>query len=240
MSDGNLSTIDATIETLDLDLPEGAREKLDQYLSLLLQANQRFNLTSITDRDEAESRLIAESLALLPLIPEDTRAMIDVGTGGGIPGFPIAIARPEMRVDLLDSTRKKVNFLHEAVKQLGLEHAVTIAARAEDHAKTQGVREQYDVAVARAVARLASLVELTLPFVRVGGLVILPKGEALEDELADAERAITVLGGAVQTIHESPINATRMIVIEKRHASPPSYPRRAGIPQKQPIHVPSR
>lgn len=240
MSSDALHSIDDAIQILDLDLASGAREKLEGYLTLLMEANRQFNLTAIKDRDEAASRLIAESLAILPLIPDGARGLIDVGTGGGVPGIPLAIARPDLRVDLLDATRKKVRFLHDVAHQLELDNVVTIHARAEEYAHQQGVRERYDLAVARAVARLPALVELVLPFVRAGGSVILPKGDAVQDEIGDAKQAIRTLGGKLQPLYESPINQTRLVVIEKQRATPPVYPRRPGVPQKQPISVPSR
>lgn len=215
------------------------RAQLTEYLRLLLDATQRLNLTAITDPAEAEQRLIGESLALLEFLPGDASSLIDIGSGGGIPGLPLAIARPQLNVTLLDATRKKVDFLRSTAEELGLRNIATLNGRAEELAQDRGRRERYDVATARAVARLAVLVELTLPFVRVGGRVLLPKGAAAADELAEAAEAIRTLGGHGELLPAG-AGELRVIVIEKRRPTPTGYPRRTGLPHKRPIGVPAR
>lgn len=226
-------------EKLGLKFDQEKRERLDRYLDLLLETNKQFNLTAITDRDEAASRLIAESLAMLPLIPKRAARLIDVGTGGGIPGIVLAIMRPELQVDLLDSTKKKVAFLDEAAGALGLTNVRAFHGRAEEFGRDPDFRDSYDVAVARAVARLATLSELVLPFVHTGGVAILPKGEAVYDELAEAEGAISELKGHLLPIHQSDVNDVRFVVLRKQGRTPKPYPRKSGIPSKQPIGVPA-
>lgn len=224
---------------LGLKLDQETQERLDRYLDLLLETNKQFNLTAITDRDVAASRLIAESLALLPLIPNRATRLIDVGSGGGIPGMVLAIMRPGLQVDLLDATKKKVVFLDEAAVALGLTNVRAFHGRAEEFGREPEFRDSYDVAVARAVARLVTLSELVLPFVRTGGIAILPKGEAVYDELAEAEGALAELKGHLLPIHQSEVNDVRFVVLRKQGRTPKPYPRKSGIPSKQPIGVPA-
>lgn len=213
--------------------------RLAEYLRLLLTANEHLNLTAITDPEEAAARLIGESLALLELMPDNAASLIDIGSGGGIPGLPLAIARPRLSVTLLDATRKKVDFLQATADALDLSNVNTVSGRAEQLSHDRAQRERYDVATARAVARLVVLVELTLPFVRVGGRALLPKGAAAAAELEEAAEAIHTLGGRGELV---PLDdgALRVVVVEKLRPTPTGYPRRTGLPQKRPIGVPSR
>jgi 16S rRNA (guanine527-N7)-methyltransferase len=229
----------AAAAKLGLPLSEETQQRLDRYLDLLLETNKQFNLTAITDREVAASRLIAESLAVLPLIPKRAVRLIDIGTGGGVPGMVLAIMRPDLRVDLLDSTKKKVTFLTEAAGTLELSNVRAFHGRAEEFGREPGFRDAYDVAVARAVARLATLSELVLPFVHTGGIAILPKGEAVHDEVAEAEGALSELKGQLLPIHQSEVNDVRFVVLRKQGRTPKLYPRKSGIPSKQPIGVPA-
>lgn len=226
-------------EKLGLELDQETQERLDRYLDLLMETNKQFNLTAITDREIAASRLIAESLAMLPLVPKRAARLVDIGTGGGIPGMVLAIMRPELEVDLLDSTKKKVDFLDEAAGALGLTNVRAFHGRAEEFGREPEFRDSYDVAVARAVARLAILSEFVLPFVRTGGIAILPKGEAVHDEVAEAASALAELKGRLLPIHQSQVNGVRFVVLRKLGRTPKPYPRKSGIPGKQPIGVPA-
>jgi 16S rRNA (guanine527-N7)-methyltransferase len=147
----------------------------------------------------------------------------------------LAIARPDMHVTLLDATGKKVRFLAETAEALGLQHVTAIQGRAEELARDPAHREQYDVVTARAVARLATLAELTLPFVRKGGVAILPKGAAALDELREARHAIGLLGGRARDPHVAEVEGTTVIIIDKRNQTPITYPRHTGIPNKTPL-----
>lgn len=235
-----MTTVRDAAATLRVRLDDLALGRFERYLDLLLETNQQFNLTSVTEPGEAESRLLAESLAILPLIPPRARRLVDVGAGGGVPGIPLAIARPALEVHLLDATRKKVDFLGHAAAELGLDNVEAIHGRAEDAGRDPAFREQYDIVVARAVARLPALAELTLPFLKRGGIAILPKGEAVEDEMEDARQAIKTLGGELRPLVHSPVNRARLVVIDKRRSTPAEYPRRPGTPQRHPIGVPAR
>lgn len=217
-----------------------AIERLARYLDLVLATNRVMNLTRITDPDEAQIRLLADSLDLLRLIPSDARSVIDVGSGGGVPGLPLAIARPDLSVTLLDATAKKVRFLRDTAHAIGLDNVVAIQGRAEEIGRDEEHRERYDVATARAVARLATLAELTLPFVRPRGAAILPKGAAVEVELGEANYAIRMLGGRARPIIDGNVEGTRIIVIDKLKPTPEQYPRRTGVPNSSPLLGPRR
>lgn len=234
-----MTTVDDATLLLDLSLDPPTVERLHRYLALLLDANAEMNLTRITDPRDAESRLVAESLAILPLIPDTATNLIDVGTGGGIPGLPIAICRPDLNVTLLDATGKKVRFLEDVIQELDLQNVQAFQARSEDVAHHKSSREMYDVVVARAVARLPALSELVLPLTRVGGVAILAKGASVQDEIDEAQHAIRLFGGKLREISVSPINHARFVVLDKVNSTPSDYPRRPGIPQKDPIGVPS-
>jgi 16S rRNA (guanine527-N7)-methyltransferase len=212
-----------------------ATERFLAYRDLLFEANQRFNLTRITDPDDFEIRVLADSVLLLNDIPDDAQRLLDVGTGGGVPGLVLAIARPEMSVTLLDATGKKVRFLADAAAELGLTRVSAIQGRAEELAHDHEHRESYDVVTARAVARLATLAELTLPFARSGGRVILPKGATASEELSEACFAIGVLGGKARPLAPAIIEGTCVVVVDKERRTPEEYPRRTGVPKKLPL-----
>jgi 16S rRNA (guanine527-N7)-methyltransferase len=222
-----------------LQLTAGQREQLDAYVALLMEANSRFNLTAINDPELIESNLVGGSLELAALLPQRATSLIDVGSGGGVPGMVVAIARPDMQVCLLDSTRKKVKFLGETAAVLGLSNVTAIHARAEELAHDPSHRETYTIGTARAVARLATLVELVLPFVTVGGMVVFPKGAGATGELDEARQAIGFVGGKHPRLVTSARDDTRYVLIDKVQSTPERFPRRTGIPGKQPIGVPA-
>lgn len=201
----------------------------------------RANLTAITDPDEVESRLFLESLWCAAALPStDGARLIDVGSGGGFPGLPLAIAFPEMDVTLLEATGKKVDFLEHMIDLLGLSNCHAVHGRAEDLAHDPEHREVYDAATARALAPLPALVELCLPFVKVGGVLIAPKGTDAEQEIYAASNALSALGGEAEGIilpePDSAISADhRLVVIGKAAPTPETYPRRAGVPTRRPL-----
>src|SRR4051812_34603956 len=174
---------------------EGAlQEQLARYLDTLLATNEAFNLTAVTDRDEAWIRHIADSLSLVPALrdlPAES-AIVDVGSGGGLPGLPLAIALPQLRFTLLESTGKKAGFLEEATRTLGLTNVQVVCDRAETFGQGKG-RERFAVATSRAVSPLRVLLELTLPLVKISGFSLAIKGGRARDEIADARRALGLL-----------------------------------------------
>ncbi|MHC5002955.1 MAG: 16S rRNA (guanine(527)-N(7))-methyltransferase RsmG [Planctomycetota bacterium] len=220
---------------MGIEFDGGDLERLGRYLALLLARTREMNLTSITDPDEAWERHVLDALTLMPLLAgAGAGRVIDVGSGGGVPGVPLAVAMPGMAVTLLEATGKKARFLEEVVAALGLSNVVVVNDRAETigHDRERH-REQYDVVVARAVGRLPVLLELTVPLARVGGLVLAIKGARADEEIADAR-------GALHALHAAVIDTVRtstgtVVVIEKRRRTPRSYPRRPGEPKRRPL-----
>lgn len=216
-----------------------------RYAELLLEWNRRINLTGLDDWPAIERRLLAESLLLLPWVDEACTGtvpcrLIDVGSGAGIPGIPLAIARPTLHVTLLDATAKKVRFLEAVVRELSLRHAIPIHERAELLAHHPEHRGQYDVVTARALAHLATALELTLPFLHPDGLALFPKGKEIDHELAESERALTLLGGELVAVELLPLaerigEPGTIVVVRLVRPVPDRYPRRPGIPGKRPL-----
>jgi len=219
--------------------PEHER-KLSAYRDLVLDSNRTFNLTALRDADAIDARLVSESLRLLPFLPaRDGLRAVDVGTGAGIPGIPLAIVRPDIAFTLIEATGKKVRFLDLVVAELGLGNVTPIHERAEIAAQDPAYRAHYDLAVARAVTQLAALAEIVLPFLKTGGRALLPKGEALADELSRARMAIELVGGKLASADLLPAlpgcGVTRLVILDKIEPSSVRYPRRPGIPEHDPL-----
>lgn len=224
--------------TFGITLTPAQLDAFETYYGELLAWNARANLTAITGREQVIVKHLLDSLSLAPLIHKDTTTLIDIGSGAGFPGLPLKIALPHLRVTLLEATGKKVAFLKHIIAALNLRDATALHARAEDLARNPAHRENYDVAVARAVAELATLLEYALPFVCVGGVFIAQKGVDVDDEVRRAARALDTLGGRVREVVpvQLPGLAPRhLVVVEKVAATPAAYPRRAGIPEKRPL-----
>lgn len=216
-----------------------------RYRELLLTWNDRFNLTAIREPDEIERRLFLDALAMVPAldrivtsVTERTQRaarLVDVGSGAGLPGLALKIARPEIEVTLIDATAKKVAFLDAVIAELALPAARAIHGRAEQLGQDSVYRGQFDVATARAVASLPILLEYAVPFLTVGGSALLPKGLAIEDELRQGQRAAAKLGARIVSADLLADTATRLVVAEKRSPTPTHYPRRTGIPSRAPL-----
>ena len=210
-----------------IELSERQHEQLSQYLDLLLDVNTRMNLTRIADRAAAEVQHVGDALTVLPFLPRETFSLVDVGSGGGIPGVILAVARPDAKVVLLEATKKKAAFLQEVSTRLGLENVKVVAERAETAARGK-MREASDVAVARAVGAMDFLVEWCLPLVKKGGRMLAMKGARIVDELPAATAAIRMLGGGAPVVHpvELPGTEHRVIVeIPKIGRTDAKYPR---------------
>jgi 16S rRNA (guanine527-N7)-methyltransferase len=223
------------IAAMGIELDAGDAERMRAYLGALLAANERFNLTAVTDPAEAWVRHVQDSLTLVPFLASaDAKRVIDVGSGGGLPGLPLAIAMPDARFTLLEATGKKAAFLEETIAALGLRNARVVNERAEvagqDHHEH---RAHYDAVVARAVARLNTLAELTVPFAREGGTVLLIKGQQAEAEVAEAKQSLYRLHAQVVDLHRTATGT--VVVIEKPRATPRSYPRAPGEPKRKPL-----
>ena len=226
-------TLTAGLEALGLD--PALRERLEAFAGLVLERNQVMNLTAITEPKAFAGLHLLDSLSLIPLAGLGSGSVVDVGTGAGFPGVPLAIALPGARVTLLDSLGKRVDFLREACGALGLENTRCVHARAEEF----GERERFDWAVSRAVAPLPILCELSLPLVRTGGRFLAMKSSHSQEELDGAGRAISLLGGRAAWAKDYPIPGTdiqhRLICIEKTSPTPKKYPRRFAQIKKQPL-----
>ena len=223
----------------DRTLSDDQHAQLSRYLDLLLEANQRMNLTRITDRAAAEVQHVGDALTLLPHLPKEPHRLADVGTGGGVPGIPLAIARPDAQVVLIESTKKKAAFLASAAAALGLKNVTVVDTRAEDAGQSPKWREAFDVAVARAVATLDWLAEWCLPLVKPkGGKVLAMKGARAAEELPAAAWAIKRLNGGEAVAHPVglPGSEHRVIVeIPKRGRTDPRYPRAATVAKGKPL-----
>jgi 16S rRNA (guanine527-N7)-methyltransferase len=209
-------------------------QKLAAYLEQLLETNRSFNLTSVTEPEQAWPRHIVDSLSLLPSLLDrpDLKTVVDVGSGGGLPALPLAIALPHHSFTLLESIGKKARFLADVSAALGLTNVQVLEERAETFGQAEG-REEFDVCTSRAVSRLPVLLELTLPLVRVGGLKLALKGEQAEQEVAEAKRALQLLGGTMQALRRTPTGT--IVSIAKTQSTPAKYPRRAGEPKRAPL-----
>jgi 16S rRNA (guanine527-N7)-methyltransferase len=223
-----------------------AAQKLRDYRNLILEWNRRFNLTAVRDPEGIDARLIGDSLRLAPEIdafvaglPGGRHSAVDIGSGAGIPAIPLAIVRPDIEFTLIEATGKKASFLARAAYELGLDCLNVIHSRSEDVAHNREYRERFDLGTARAVTSLPALAELILPFLRVGGRAILPKGEDIAGELRRGEIAARLLGGRVRlTLPLIPIPGlpvTRVAILDKIEATSSRYPRRAGIPEHEPL-----
>ena len=206
------------------------------YYDLLLEWNQKMNLTAITEPEEVIQKHFLDSLTCLEtgLFFPGCR-VIDVGTGAGFPSIPLKIAMPELSIVLLDSLQKRLTFLEEVADRLSLSGLSFCHARAEDAAIKTEYREMFDIAVARAVAPMNVLSELCLPFVKKGGYFVAMKGSRGEEEWADGKGAISLLGGETEKIRKTRIDSHTIISIKKIANTPKKYPRRAGIPSKKPL-----
>lgn len=213
---------------LGIDLTPPQYALLERYVGLVVSWRARLNLTGVQTEAEAARVLVVDALACLPHLP-DRGTVVDLGSGSGTPGVPIAVARPAVRVLLVEASRKKAGFLGVVLRALGLANADVVHARAEALGRTPAHRERYDAATARAVASLPVLAELALPLVRVGGVAVFPKGSHANAEMRAAAAGLRLLGGAAEA------RPFGMIVVRKVAPTPSAYPRRPGVPGRRPL-----
>ena len=240
MSDYNLVQFRKDLEQLPVILNQEQEEKFILYYELLVQWNEVMNLTAITEFNEVLKKHFIDSLSLIRAVPEleeKKLSLIDVGTGAGFPGIPLKIAYPGLKVTLLDSLNKRIKFLNEVIDALGLTEIYTVHGRAEDLARMPEYREQFDLCVSRAVANLSTLAEYCLPFVRLGGKFISYKSGECENEVAAAKSAIFLLGGKVEDVYKFSIGEAQraFISLTKANGTSKKYPRKAGMPSKNPL-----
>ena len=236
----NKERLTSGLDALGIAYDQTTIERFEAFHAILDEYNQKMDLTAVLDEDERIDRHDLDSAAPLAkglLVPD--AKVIDVGTGAGFPGMPLLILRPDLKMTFLDALNKRILFIEDALKRLGLK-ATTLHARAEDAARMADHREMYDAAVSRAVASAAVLQELTLPFVKTGGLAIAWKGPGVQEEMTAAKRAAFVLGGTVRGVEPAPVPrrddwAHCLLITDKTGKTPKTYPRKAGTPNKKPI-----
>ena len=227
-------TLSEGLPRLGLTLDDAVQQKLCAFGEAVVEQNKVMNLTAITEPEQVAKLHLLDSLSLLTLENLAGKRMIDVGCGAGFPGVPVKIACPDVRLTLLDSLGKRMSWLERTLPELGVE-AECVTARAEEFVTTR--REQYDIATSRAVARLNILLELTAPYVKVGGKVLAMKGTAAQEELAEAKNAIKRLGLKLERIAEFPVDGTAhtVIVLKKISATPVQFPRRYAKIKQAPL-----
>ena len=227
-------------DSVEMNFVEDKYNKFITYKNLLQEWNEKINLTAITEDEEVIKKHFIDCIkAFSENQFKEAKNLIDVGTGAGFPGLPIAIMKEDLNITLLDSLNKRVNFLNIVKNSLNLTNVTTIHSRAEDGARNKELREKFDIATSRAVANMAVLSEFCLPYVKVGGYFIALKGPAITDELNDAKNAIGTLGGKLIEVIEVSVEGTdlkhNLVVIKKVKETPKTYPRKAGSITKKPI-----
>lgn len=223
---------------INIDINEEQINKFYDYMNLLIEWNKKINLTAITDYNEIILKHFVDSLTINKCIKENNY-VVDIGTGAGFPGIPLKIIRDDIKIVLVDSLNKRINFLNEVIKKLNLKNIETVHARAEEFGRNKKYRQKFDVATSRAVANLSTLSEYMIPLVKINGRCICMKGKEIKEELKDSLNAIKVLGGKVENVEEfeladNDINRS-IIYILKEKDTPNKYPRKAGTPSKDPI-----
>ncbi len=227
----------SVLNTLKIEKTDTISDRFAKYCEHLIEVNKVMNLTAITDPNEIYLRHFADSVSLLGCADFDGKKVIDIGTGAGFPGLPIKIANDSISLTLLDSLRKRVDFLSEACEILGLDDVTCLHARAEEQASKEGFRDSFDIVLSRAVASLPTLCELCLPYVKPGGLFLAMKSRDYAEELNGAENAIKTLQGRVERVCEYNLDDVPycVIVIKKLANTPTKYPRRFAKIQKSPL-----
>ncbi|HKX18311.1 MAG TPA: 16S rRNA (guanine(527)-N(7))-methyltransferase RsmG [bacterium] len=230
---GSEITVPAAAADLGLSLSAHQQSRLDRYLALVDEWRGRVQLTG-ADAAATPAVLAVGALCVIPFVPA-AGALLDLGSGAGVPGIPIAVMRPGLRVVLADSARRKVAFLGIVVRELGLANVDVAQARAEDLGRDASHREQYAVVTARALAPVRVLAEYAFPLLRIGGEAVLPKGRGARDEVRAAARALDLLGGEAAVHDPCTPFCSPVVVLRKTSSTPPAYPRRAGTPQRHPL-----
>ncbi len=236
----DLTILEEGCKELGITLDENQKKQFTDFYEYLVEKNKVMNLTGITEFQEVLVKHFLDSLACVKAVDMSRiKRIMDIGTGAGFPGVPLKIAFPHLEACLLDSLKKRVNFLEETFQMLKLENITAIHGRAEEYAKNKQYRETYDLCVSRAVSNLATLSEYCLPYVKTGGYFISYKSGTVQEEVEQAQKAVKILGGKIQDVvyfqlPDSEIQRS-LVVIEKIKATPGRYPRKAGTPLKEPL-----
>lgn len=225
---------------LNIKLKDNQIEQFEKYKTILLEWNEKINLTAITDEKEIYIKHFLDSISCSNLsYIKNAESIIDIGSGAGFPGVPLSILFPEKKITLIDSLNKRVRYLNTLIDELGLKNIDVYHGRAEEFGKNNQFRECYDVAVSRAVARLNILSEFCIPFIKKGGHFICYKGMNIDEEIADGEKAIEILGCKTLDKIKTDIPFIDMkhylLIIEKIKSTPKEYPRKSGMPAKKPL-----
>lgn len=238
----NAENIDLFIKGSDLfgiKLSDEQIRSFEYYHRMLIEWNEKINLTAIVDEREVIIKHFIDSLSVLSFLPKDTSSIIDVGTGAGFPGIPIKIVQSNIHVTLLDSLEKRVRFLNSVINEIGLTNINAVHGRAEDFGQDNAYREHYDVGIARAVSSLPVLCEYVMPFVRVGGYFIAMKGNNVKEEISEGQKAVSILGGEIEDVKNFTLPfddiERNVILIKKIRHTPTKYPRKSGKPAKLPL-----
>ena len=231
---------ESKLAELGITLTEEQKKQFVQFYELLVEWNKVMNLTGITDYEEVNEKHFVDSLSIVKAIDiNKVETVIDIGTGAGFPGIPLKIAFPHLKIVLLDSLNKRINFLNHVIKELGLQNISTIHGRAEDFAKMPEYREKFDLCVSRAVSNLATLSEYCLPYVKLGGMFVPYKSGEIDDEVNESKTAIYLLGGKLDEVVKFQLPGTEIgrsfLKIEKKQTTSKKYPRKAGLPAKEPL-----
>ena len=235
-----MKNVESICSRLHINYDDGKSRKFEGYMESVLEKNKHINLTAITDRDEFIRKHYVDSLLCASSAEfRNANSVIDVGTGGGFPGIPLAIAFPEKEFVLIDSLNKRIRIINELCENYGIDNVTALHGRAEELGRNYNFRESFDICVSRAVANMSTLSEYCLPFVKIGGTFIAYKGPECSEELNNASNAIRLLGGEVTRIEnpqfvELPFEHT-LIYINKAESTRSKYPRKAGTPSKEPI-----
>ncbi len=228
------------LNELGITLTDKQKQQFDKFYELLVEWNKVMNLTGITEYEEVNEKHFVDSLSIVKAIDmESVESVIDVGTGAGFPGIPLKIAFPHLKVVLLDSLNKRINFLNEVIAELGLTDIKTIHGRAEDYAKQTEYREKFDLCVSRAVANLSILSEYCLPYVSADGMFIPYKSGEIDEELKNSNKAVKILGGKILNVVKFQLPGTEIgrsfVKVKKIANTNKKYPRKAGLPAKEPL-----
>lgn len=229
---------------LGISLEERQTEQFEKYFQLLVEWNEKMNLTGITEREPVYEKHFYDSLTIAEAVDLNKASSIaDIGSGAGFPSLPLKIAFPHLKVTIVDALAKRIRFLDEVIAALGLDNVNALHGRAEEVARDAGHRDRYDVVTARAVARLSVLNEFCLPFVKTGGVFIAMKGTDVEEELRDSSYSAYVLKGETRKVLKLKLpveqSERHLVIIDKKGSTPKSYPRKAGTPLKSPLIDPA-
>ncbi len=220
----------------NIELTDNQIESFEKYYNLLIEWNEKFNLTAITDEDEVIEKHFVDSVLPYEILPQNAK-IIDIGAGAGFPSIPLKIVRPDLNFLLIDSVNKKITFINEVISNLNMSGIIAIHSRIEDLAVNPAYRETFDICISRAVARLNTLAEYSLPFVKLGGKMIAYKSKQIDDEMFEARKAIKLLGGEIKEVSINNLeNGDRnVLVIEKETPTPEKFPRPKNLPRTKPI-----